>query len=110
MMHSTTICSAAAWLICGTLACSSDRHPAKSSNDAPAIVASGDSAETARNDRETTIRLSEEIMRECRFPTATEELPRFELDQATLRGPAKNSLDDVANCLTQGPLQNRTIT
>lgn len=49
-------------------------------------------------------------MRECRLPTAPAELPRFELDQATLRGPDKNVLDDVANCLTEGPLQNRTIT
>lgn len=105
----TTICSAAMWLTCGALACSSEPKPAKSPESPSASAASG-SALTARNDRDTTIRLSEEIMRECSLPTAPAELPRFELDQATLRGPDKNVLDDVANCLTQGPLQNRTIT
>jgi peptidoglycan-associated lipoprotein len=63
-----------------------------------------------RNDRETTVQLSPEIMTACRFPESPSELPRFELDQSTLRGPDKNTLDDVANCLKDGPLQNRTIT
>jgi outer membrane protein OmpA-like peptidoglycan-associated protein len=109
MKLSTTICSAAAWLICGTLACSSDKAPAKTASDS-AVSTRPSSAQMARNDRETTVLLSDEIMRECRFPESREQLPRFELDQSTLRAPGKNVLDDVANCLKEGPLQNRTIT
>lgn len=106
MKASTTICSAAVWLICGTLACASDKQPASS----PGTELTPASGQLARNDRETIVRLSEEIMKECRFPANPSELPRFELDQSTLRGPDKNTLDDVANCLKDGPLQNRTIT
>ena len=111
MKLSMTICSAASLLICGTLACSSERQPARSPTDgASSGSSSATSARAARNDRETTVRLSEEIMTECRFPASPSELPLFELDQATLRAPDKNVLDDVANCLKDGPLQNRTIT
>jgi outer membrane protein OmpA-like peptidoglycan-associated protein len=111
MKLSKTVGSAASLLICGTLACSSDRQPPRS----PSVDAGNGSrdvttAAAARNDRETTVRLSEEIMTECRFPASPSELPRFELDRATLRAPDKNVLDDVANCLKDGPLQNRTIT
>jgi outer membrane protein OmpA-like peptidoglycan-associated protein len=106
MKASTTICTAAAWLICGTLACASDKQPANS----PSAELTPASGQLARNDRETTVRLSEEIMTECRFPASPSDLPRFELDKSTLRGPDKNTLDDVANCLKDGPLQNRTIT
>jgi peptidoglycan-associated lipoprotein len=108
MRNSTTICSAAMWLACGALACSSGHNAAKAPEGPSASTAT--STKTVAGARDTTIQLSEEIMRECRFPTAPSELPRFELDQATLRGPDKNVLDDVANCLTEGPLQNRTIT
>jgi peptidoglycan-associated lipoprotein len=107
MRLSTTIRNASAWLICGTLACAcaSDK-PRVSSPSASARSSDRMSA----GDRDTTVRLSEEIMTSCRFPTTPSELPRFELDQSTLRGPSKNVLEDVANCLKEGPLQNRTIT
>jgi hypothetical protein len=65
---------------------------------------------SGRNDRETTVRLSDDIIRECRVPSTPDELPRFELDQSTLRAPGKNVLDEIANCMKDGPLQNRTIT
>jgi peptidoglycan-associated lipoprotein len=109
MRNLTTICSAVLWLGCGALACSSGRQTANAPAN-PSVSASAGSTRTASSDRDTTIQLSADIMRECRLPTAPAELPRFELDQATLRGPDKNVLDDVANCLTEGPLQNRTIT
>lgn len=92
MKASTTIGSAAAWLICGSLACASDKQPASS----PSTELTPASGQTVRNDRETTVQLSPEIMTACRFPESPSELPRFELDQSTLRGPDKNTLDDVA--------------
>lgn len=106
MKPSTMIGSAAAWLICGGLACASDKQPASS----PRAAAVPSADRMAQGDRDTTVRLSQEIMTMCRFPAGPSELPRFELDQSTLRGPSKNVLEDVANCLKDGPLQNRTIT
>jgi outer membrane protein OmpA-like peptidoglycan-associated protein len=105
-----TTCCAAGLLLCGTLACSTERKPAEAPTLGANIGPIPPKTTVATHDGETTVRLSEEIMQECRFPAAPSELPRFELDQATLRAPGKNVLDDVANCLKDGPLQNRTIT
>jgi outer membrane protein OmpA-like peptidoglycan-associated protein len=111
----TTRCGAAALLICGTMACSAERQPARTAsetaNPSKARAAQEAASEAAsREDRQTTVQLSDEIRRECRFPESPSELPRFELDQSTLRADGKNVLDDVANCLKEGPLQHRTIT
>lgn len=115
-MKALTIhCGAAALLLCGTLACSSDRQPARSASETanPSQARAAQEAqreEADRQARETTVQLSDEIRRECRVPEAPAELPRFELDQSSLRAEGKNVLDDVANCLKAGPLQHRTIT
>jgi outer membrane protein OmpA-like peptidoglycan-associated protein len=111
----TTRCGAAALLICGSMACSSERQPARAASDtanpSKARAAQEAANETAsRDDRLTTVQLSDEIRRECRFPESPSELPRFELDESTLRADGKNVLDDVANCLKEGPLQHRTVT
>ena len=111
----TTRCGAAALLLCGSLACSSEQKPARTASDTAnpsrARAAQEAANEAAgRDDRLTTVQLSDEIRRACRVPEAPAELPRFELDQSTLRAEGKNVLDDVANCLKEGPLQHRTIT
>jgi hypothetical protein len=54
--------------------------------------------------------LSDEIMADCRFPATTGDLPQFDVDQATLKPRGRDILADVANCMKDGPLQNRTIT
>jgi outer membrane protein OmpA-like peptidoglycan-associated protein len=111
----TTRCGAAALLICGSMACSSERQPVRAASDtanpSKARAAQEAANEAAsRDDRVTTVQLSDEIRRECRFPESPSELPRFELDESTLRADGKNVLDDVANCLKEGPLQHRTVT
>jgi peptidoglycan-associated lipoprotein len=68
------------------------------------------SAGEARNDSETTVHISDEIMSECRMQADPSEVPRFDLDQSTLRPRGRNILDDVATCMKNGPLENRTIT
>lgn len=108
-------CGAAALLVCGSLACSSEQKPARSAsetaNPSQARAAQEAAKEAAQREaRMTTVQLSEELRRECRVPEAPAELPRFELDQSTLRAEGQNVLDDVANCLNEGPLQHRTIT
>jgi outer membrane protein OmpA-like peptidoglycan-associated protein len=68
------------------------------------------SADQAGDDRETTVHVSDEIMSECRLAADPSEVPRFDLDQATLRPRGRNILDDVARCMKDGPLKNRTVT
>jgi outer membrane protein OmpA-like peptidoglycan-associated protein len=112
-----TPCHRAAWLSCGALAlalaaCAGDRAQARdASNLTPASgTAPVDSRQMATPDGATTIRLSKEIMDNCRYPTSPSEVPRFDVDQSTLRPRGRDILADVANCMKDGPLQNRTIT
>jgi hypothetical protein len=45
----------------------------------------------------------------CELPDA-EQTPRFDYNEAVLRPSGANVLDDVARCMTAGPLDGRTIT
>jgi hypothetical protein len=58
----------------------------------------------------TTIRLSKEITDDCRLATDPKDVPLFDADQASLRPRGRDILADVANCMKDGPLKNRTIT
>jgi peptidoglycan-associated lipoprotein len=111
-MRFSIICGAATWLTCGALACGGSQptvsDPAQ--NQARGNQPPTRGAGAAESERETTIEISNDILAECRLPQTSAESPRFELDQSTLRGPEKNLLDDVAECLKTGPLQDRTVT
>lgn len=108
----TTICGAATWLACGTLACASGQSTPNdpAMNQAASAQPHTRGSGAVSGERETTIAFSEEIRSACQFPQSSDEAPHFELDESTLRGPDKNVLDDVANCLKGGPLQDRTLT
>jgi len=111
-----TRCHRATWLGCGALAlgllaCSGEnRAPALSASEVQPVASAEPHGSQRVGDGSTTIRLSAEIVRDCRFPADPEELPTFDVDQATLKPRGRDILADVANCLKDGPLQNRTIT
>ncbi len=104
---------AANWFGCGVLAltvaaCSSQqppvREPSQATSAAPRATADGAPDEVASN-----IRLSDELRRECQLPNAPREAPRFETGQAAVPPVGRSILDDVANCLTDGPLSGRAV-
>ena|SRR5450631_570063 len=102
---------AAKWLGCGVMAvtiaaCASDKTPARDASGEAAL----DSNATARNDADTTIQISEDFRRECQLPNAPQEAPHFDYADATLRARGANILDDVAKCLSEGPLKGRAMT
>jgi outer membrane protein OmpA-like peptidoglycan-associated protein len=104
-------------LALAALGCSHEKLPAReppnaASSSQPASENQGSvtGVGEARNDRETTVHVSDEIMSECRMQADPSEVPRFDLDQSTLRPRGRNILDDVAKCMNDGPLENRTIT
>ncbi len=106
---------AANWLGCGALAVtlagcgSSQPTPQTAVSQTPNTYAkSGDG--TARNDADTTIRLSDDFRRECQLPNAPQEAPHFDFADATLHPRGANILDDVAKCLSTGPLKGRAVT
>ena len=103
---------AAKWLGCGVMAvtvaaCASDKAPAR---DASAEASPADSNATAQNDADTTIQISEDFRRECQLPNAPQEAPHFDYADATLHARGANILDDVAKCLSTGPLKGRAMT
>ena len=107
--------SAAKWLGCGALAisavaCASDKTPAKEPVAMGEMTAPGPQQPRGRRESDTTIAISEEFRRECQLPNAPKEAPHFDYADATLHARGANILDDVAKCLSAGPLKGRVIT
>lgn len=85
--------------------------------DRPAQDASGTIATTTTDtptadarDRQTTVQIGKPLRDRCNLPETAQEAPAFEYDQATLRARGRNVLDDVATCMTDGPLKGEVIT
>ena len=105
--------SAAKWLGCGVLALAS---AACATSPAPAQqpVAMGEmatpGAQAPRNEVDTTIAISDDFKRECQLPNAPKDAPHFDYADSTLHAHGANVLDDVAKCLSEGPLKGRVMT
>jgi peptidoglycan-associated lipoprotein len=65
---------------------------------------------TASTESETTVQISKALRDRCGMPDEPHAAPNFDFDRATLRARGKNVLDDVAVCLTSGPLKGEVIT
>ena len=106
--------NAAKWLGCGALvaavaACPSDKVPPQAPTPA-AQEGTAQRAQTARNDADTTVHFSDEIMRACQLPSTAAEAPHFDYAGSTLHAHGQNVLDDVAKCVKDGNLRGRVIT
>jgi outer membrane protein OmpA-like peptidoglycan-associated protein len=117
MTRPNTARSAANWLARGAMVgmalmagCASSQGPAQQPTTAEASSPDAKADMSARNDSDTTIRISEDFRRECQLPNAPQEAPHFEYADATLHARGTNILDDVAKCLSAGPLKGRTMT
>jgi peptidoglycan-associated lipoprotein len=91
-------------------ACAAAKPPAIQPGDLAPSAASEPAASQQVGDGGTSIRLSPEILADCRFPANPDEVPLFDIDQASLRPRGRDILADVANCMKDGPLEGRTIT
>lgn len=106
--------SAAKWLGCGVLAlsaaaCASNTPPAQQPVAMGEMEKPGPQQPQGRNDADTTIQISEDFRRQCSLPNA-QNAPHFDYADATLRAHGENILDDVAKCLTDGPLKGHVMT
>jgi len=115
MMRSNLGRNAAKWLGCGVLAisaaaCASDKTPAKEPVAMGEMTAPGPQDPQGRRENDTTIALSDDFRRECQLPNAPKDAPHFDYADATLRARGANILDDVAKCLSEGPLKGRVMT
>ncbi|MEO8904819.1 MAG: OmpA family protein [Polyangiaceae bacterium] len=108
---------AAKWLAWGALVgvvavagCASTQTPAQHASGTEGSSADAKTDMSARNDADTTIQISADFRRECQLPNAPQEAPHFDYADATLRARGANILDDVAKCLSEGPLKGRMMT
>lgn len=110
------------WFGCGAVlillaACSSERVPAQSASNvdnhttvAIAPDRAADEAPADRDDSSATVKISEEVRRQCQLPDAPAEAPQFDFDESRLKPRGRDILADVAKCLSQGPMKGRPIT
>lgn len=85
--------------------------PAARDASAPPPVASAEAAGSdTTGERELTVQVSKAFRERCSLPETADAAPRFEFDQSALRANGRNVLDDVAHCLTQGPMKGEIIT
>lgn len=108
--HRQALLGCGVFVLSALSACATDKPPATPANELAPSADSEPAASQQVGDGGTSIRLSPEIMADCRFPASPGELPLFDSDQASLRPRGRDILADVANCMKDGPLQNRTIT
>jgi outer membrane protein OmpA-like peptidoglycan-associated protein len=64
----------------------------------------------ASQDREATVQISKAMRERCKIEDLPQEAPRFDYDRAALHALGRNVLDDVANCLLDGPLSGEVVT
>lgn len=107
--------NAANWLGCGALAlvaaaCASDKTPAREPVAMGEMTTPGPQHPTGLKESDTTIRISEEFQRECQIPGTPTDVPHFDYADSTLRPRGANILDDVAKCMSTGPLKGRVMT
>jgi peptidoglycan-associated lipoprotein len=53
--------------------------------------------------------LNSGLRERCKLPDSPQESPQFEFDEAALRERGKGILDQVATCMTDGPLKGNNI-
>jgi len=115
MIRSTLSRNAAKWLGCGALtfaavACASDKTPAREPVAMGEMTKPGPQEPSGRHDSDTAIRISDEFQKACQLPSTPGDVPRFDYADATLRPRGANILDDVAKCLSTGPLKGQVVT
>jgi peptidoglycan-associated lipoprotein len=90
-------------------ACASHRVDARNT---PARTATATPAKgvIASPDREATVQISKAVRERCKIQDLPQAAPRFDYDQAVLHARGRNVLDDVANCLLDGPLSEEVVT
>lgn len=64
---------------------------------------------SARPARQATIEVSESVRQKCDLPETPREAPQFDFDESALRPRGEGILDDVANCLTTGPMRDESV-
>lgn len=100
MSHTTLAMAALCALVCG---CSHD-HPAQSPTSGITTTT------TSGRDGQRDVSVADDIVRTCQLHfDNVEQAPKFDYDQSGLLPDDENVLDQVAQCVTNGPLKGRSV-
>jgi len=67
-------------------------------------------SETSTGGSKNELVVSEELLRACKLDMGNaQEAPKFDFDQSFIRAEDRGVLDQVARCVTTGPLKGRTL-
>lgn len=73
----------------------------------PALTSAAVPAQTGTRD----IGISPDLLKECKIHIENvEDAPKFDFDRAELQAADRNVLDQVAKCVTTGPLKGRALS
>lgn len=90
------------------VACGGDKKAAVS--PAPAPTTESSSATTTPKKEQLAVNVDDAILKACNLKlTSPEEAPKFDFDSEQLTEQEKAVLEQVAKCLTTGPLKGRAV-
>lgn len=93
-------------IIASLVACSHDEPPAKTPV-AETKVATTTTTTTPKGP-DPAVNVSDDIMKACNI-TVTQQPPKFDFDASNLSSAEKDILNQVAKCLTTGPLAGKNV-
>lgn len=100
MSHSTLAMLTACALVCG---CSHD-HPVQTPQGGITTTTTGS------NSGQHDVSVADDIVRTCQLHfNNVDQAPKFDYDQSGLLPDDENVLDQVAQCVTNGPLKGRSV-
>jgi peptidoglycan-associated lipoprotein len=106
MKHHVTVASLAVFAVLAFGACKNTPPPDVA--PAPAPPPSATTTTSAPPLKDPSVNLSKDIVDACNI-TVAEKAPKFDFDSTNLSSAEKAILDQVAKCLTTGPLKGRSI-
>lgn len=90
-------------------ACGGDKKPAAAPASAPTTEAPAVTSAPA-NKQQMAVNVDDAILKACNLKFANvEEAPKFDFDSESLTEQEKAILEQVAKCLTTGPLKGRAV-
>lgn len=110
-MTASRIC----FLLLGYLATAGCSKEAKKATTPPAQTASREVVEPTPAKTETVVAspnvgVSDDLAKQCRLQLASQDqAPKFDFDEAQLLPEDRSVLEQVAQCLTRGPLQGKAV-
>jgi peptidoglycan-associated lipoprotein len=105
-LSTTTVISLSAVLALATAACGKDNPPPRTANQAPEGVTTTSAATPAS--QRSGVTMSVDLRHVCGIED-TGAAPKFDFDSSLLSATDRSELDQLAQCMTTGPLAGKNV-